>query len=150
MVPGEKTKNVDVSYYTIQYTGWTSGSTVSWFDYDDYNRTGIEFNNGRYKTVEEAIKQIKQCIEKYDNLSVKWRYVHVRYQRIGNKEITTKEWTDYKDNNVVSAMIRAANAMRSMIESGEWYTPEEVLADLEEAIDVISAVSKDLNIQNKK
>lgn len=74
-----------LEYWYVENTGWSNGQ--SWF-----RSGGSDMNPYRAKSADEAIEYIKK--NRWDDASVKWRYVHFTLEREGNKSVTTEVWTE--------------------------------------------------------
>lgn len=79
-----------IEWYEVENTGWSGG--LSWF-----GTGGDRYLSSRFDTPEEAIEYINNT--HWGDDSIKWRYVHITLERFDNKEILTKEWTDYDVQN---------------------------------------------------
>ena len=74
-----------LEYWYVENTGWSTGH--SWF-----RSGGNDMNPYRAKSADEAIEYIKE--NRWDDPSVKWRYVHLTLEREDNKSVTTEVWTE--------------------------------------------------------
>jgi hypothetical protein len=73
-----------IEWWEVENTGWSNGQ--SWF-----STGGSSANPYRAKSTTEAIAYIES--NRWDDPSVKWRYVHVTIEREDNRSVETREWT---------------------------------------------------------